>query len=356
MVPKLDNLTIANNVAEDYGGGINFTSSQPEIGMLSVTGNMAQYGGGIYCKSTDARIENAVISYNLAEKGGGFYFLQSDPVLVNVLLSDNAASIEGGGVRCSFTDLMLINSTLTGNYAGQGGAISSSGSGLVLHNDILWNEAAEEVWFTTQVNASTIATRFSDVQGGPDGIVTNNNGTIYWMEGNIDNYPIFEGMGENPYALAAGSPCIDTGNPDTSGLNLPPWDILGNVRIWDGDGDGIDVVDMGAYEAGSVGVGMENDPLRVAGCRLQVSVVPNPSFSRSEIRYQVGGQRLAVGGNIKVTMHDITGKLIRILVDELQAPGEHVVYFDATSLPNGIYFLRLQAGYMIETVKVVVMR
>ncbi len=346
---KLENLTIQNNVALDYGGGINFTSSDPEIGTSRVTGNIAQYGGGIYCKSTDLRIENAVVSYNLAEKGGGFYFLQSDPVLVNVLLSDNAASDEGGGVRCSFSDLVLVNSTLTGNYAGNGGAISSSGSGIILNNDILWNDAAEEVWFTPQVNPCTLATSYSDIQGGVAGIITNDNGLINWKEGNIDNYPVFEGMGENPYALAAGSPCIDAGTADTTGLNLPPWDLLGNVRIWDGDGDGVALVDMGAYEAGAVIVG--TDESAVGGQQSAVSVVPNPTVSRSEIKYQISKSK-----SVTLKVLDMHGSEICTLINQVQAPGEHVVSFDASSLPAGIYVVRLETEGAFANAKMVVMR
>jgi hypothetical protein len=87
-------------------------------------------------------------------------------------------------------------------------------------------------------------------------------------------------------------------------------------------------------------------------------VVPNPVFSKSEIRYQlaVGSWQSAVGGNVRITLHDITGKQIQILVDEVQAPGEHVVHFDASGLRAGIYVLRLEAGEAITTTKMVVMK
>ena len=87
-----------------------------------------------------------------------------------------------------------------------------------------------------------------------------------------------------------------------------------------------------------------------------MKIVPNPTLGRSEIRYQVGGQRSAVGGNVLITLHEITGRQIKTLVDENQAPGEHIVLFDASGLPAGLYLVRLQAGDEAVTEKVVVMR
>ena len=59
-----------------------------------------------------------------------------------------------------------------------------------------------------------------------------------------------------PFYLQNNSPCIDTAKPDTIGLFLPEFDILGNLRIFDGDGNGEIIVDMGAFEfiEGFIGV------------------------------------------------------------------------------------------------------
>ena len=83
----------------------------------------------------------------------------------------------------------------------------------------------------------SIIITYSDIQGGEAGIVTNDNGTVYWLEGNIDADPLFTDPENGDYTLQAGSPCIDTGTADT-------------------DGDGYDDItdyfgqapDMGAYE------------------------------------------------------------------------------------------------------------
>jgi hypothetical protein len=48
-------------------------------------------------------------------------------------------------------------------------------------------------------------------------------------------------------ALSSTSPAIDAGD----NANLPPTDQRGAFRIWDGDGNGSAIVDIGAYEYGA---------------------------------------------------------------------------------------------------------
>jgi hypothetical protein len=52
----------------------------------------------------------------------------------------------------------------------------------------------------------------------------------------------------------AASPCIETGDPNFTG-QPGELDLDGHRRIWDGDADGIAIVDMGAYEFGSTHYG-----------------------------------------------------------------------------------------------------
>jgi hypothetical protein len=58
--------------------------------------------------------------------------------------------------------------------------------------------------------------------------------------------PEFVNPGQGNYRLLEISPCIDTGN---NSVVLPASnDLDGKPRIIDGDGDSVDIVDMGAYE------------------------------------------------------------------------------------------------------------
>ncbi|MBN1338158.1 MAG: hypothetical protein JXA03_02480 [Bacteroidales bacterium] len=90
----------------------------------------------------------------------------------------------------------------------------------------------------------------------------------------VDLQAHFLNSGDYPYLLTSESPCIDAGKADTKGLSLPLQDIIGNYRIWDGDGTGGPIVDMGAYEFGSF-PGDINE-IRQNNLRLNVYVIPNP--------------------------------------------------------------------------------
>lgn len=60
---------------------------------------------------------------------------------------------------------------------------------------------------------------------------------------NISQDPIFVDPASHSWNLSAWSPCIDTGLSS----NLP-WDLNGHPRVTDGNGDGVAVQDMGAFE------------------------------------------------------------------------------------------------------------
>jgi len=60
----------------------------------------------------------------------------------------------------------------------------------------------------------------------------------------LNKDPQFKLSGQHTFSLKETSPCINTGNPDTTGLNLPVLDLAGNPRIYEDH-----IVDIGAYEA-----------------------------------------------------------------------------------------------------------
>ena len=89
----------------------------------------------------------------------------------------------------------------------------------------------------------------------------------------------------------------------------------------------------------------------VSGQRSAVSLYPNPVFSRSNIKYQISESRSVV---LKIV--DIFGSEVCTLVNEDQASGEYTVPFDASGLPAGIYLLRLEAGEVSVTTKMIVLK
>lgn len=74
------------------------------------------------------------------------------------------------------------------------------------------------------------------------------------------------------------------------------------------------------------------------GATVLLRAWPNPFNPKTVV-----GFRLSVVSEVKVTVHDVLGREVAVLVDGGMEPGEHSVTFDATNLASGVYLVRLTA-------------
>ena len=73
---------------------------------------------------------------------------------------------------------------------------------------------------------------------------------------------------------------------------------------------------------------------------------PNPFNSITKIEFGMMEK-----GNVKLTLHNTLGKEIRVLINEGKEAGYHSIDFNASNLPSGVYFYRIQNGNFIDTKK-----
>ncbi|NOQ97861.1 MAG: T9SS type A sorting domain-containing protein [Calditrichae bacterium] len=78
---------------------------------------------------------------------------------------------------------------------------------------------------------------------------------------------------------------------------------------------------------------------------------PNPFNPSTVISWQ-----LAARNPVKLTLYNLRGQLIAVLLDELQDVGSHQLRLDGRKLASGIYFYRLQTGHYIQTRKMILMK
>lgn len=78
---------------------------------------------------------------------------------------------------------------------------------------------------------------------------------------------------------------------------------------------------------------------------------PNPFNPATTINYQ-----LTADSQVELTIYDLTGRKVAILIDRYQSSGYHTVNWNASFLPSGIYLYRLKAGDFVETKKMVLMK
>lgn len=78
---------------------------------------------------------------------------------------------------------------------------------------------------------------------------------------------------------------------------------------------------------------------------------PNPFRSETAIRFAVPAPT-----RVQVRMFDVTGRQVRTLVDAQLPAGDHSAMVRADGLTPGVYWVRLQAGAVSTTRRVVLMR
>ena len=277
----IDDVTTIDNVCGMNGGGIMISQSEAFLTNVKALNNYSNYsGGGIQCLDGSIVIENSQMSGNVAAwSGGGGEIMDTDLLIMNnVMVSDNYAEGNGGGLMLFGNNgtFNLSNSVITGNSCSFGGW-GSIGGGImvgscnavftnVTFSDnsceirggacwvsfgtiptfidcIMWNNSPDEIGINDSPTYPTVITiSYCDIQGGEAGIDVPASVTFNWLEGNIDDDPLFAFTGQHLYSLLEDSPCINAGIPDTTGLNLPEFDFAGNLRVLDGR------IDMGAYE------------------------------------------------------------------------------------------------------------
>ena len=116
--------------------------------------------------------------------------------------------------------------------------------------------------------------------------------------------------------------------------------------------------DQTQWIAGSAGTALRSPvatPTAVPGAsdRLPFSLslaqnYPNPFNPGTTIAYNIpaSGGELSSGRKnaVNLTVYDLLGRVVRVLVNEAQAPGDHRVRFEASGLASGVYIYRLTVG------------
>jgi len=349
--PTFNNVILSENSAMRGGGLYCHYFSNPSLTDVTIIGNTAGEGGGICLEAySDASLMNVTILENLSSRGGGLYFWDSSPTLNNVIINDNIANGQGGGIYCVglniagnfiFSSPVLNNVTISRNISLEdgGGIYCWECSNPTLLNCILWDNTPQEVYFSPEGDSISITISFSDVQNGEAGIVTNNNGIVNWLEGNIDALPLFVDPENGNYHLSwtnyplpdsTMSPCIDAGNP------LSPLDPDGTIA------------DMGAFYFGQ-NVGIEYPVL--LGAKYSLSNYPNPFNPSTTIEFSIQND-----SQIELSIYNIKGQKIKTLVQNEFINGSHSIIWDSDdesgkAVSSGVYLYKIIIDGKAEAVK-----
>lgn len=79
-----------------------------------------------------------------------------------------------------------------------------------------------------------------------------------------------------------------------------------------------------------------------------LTIMPNPVTAEVKI-----GFSLPAGQQVSIKVFDVFGNICKIVSDEHLSQGSHTIMGDITSLPEGIYFCRIQIGNEMVTKKII---
>ena len=83
----------------------------------------------------------------------------------------------------------------------------------------------------------------------------------------------------------------------------------------------------------------------------ELKVFPNPVQSATTISF-----KLEKSETVRLNIYDMTGQLVRTVVEKQFEKGVHSQQLDVTDIDAGIYFLRMQTGSHLQTRKLVVVK
>lgn len=254
--------SVSANTADVNGGGLHLSGVSDLTATFStIDSNTASgQGGGLFQSSAGTvAVTSSTVSRNTAASGGGIYSVEGFS-FVNSTLSTNTATGNGGGLNNNDTtnnglNVSLDSATVFGNAAGGtgGGVQNDSVFGPVnVRNTIIARNTA-----TTDVDVSGVqivsqgnnligdrgsVTAFVDGVGG--NIVGTTGSEVDPLLGLLQN----NGGATETHSLQFGSPARDGG----SNVGVALTDQRGFARIFDGDGNGLATIDIGAFESGFV--------------------------------------------------------------------------------------------------------
>ena len=353
---NFDNIIIKNNIAE-RNAGMNLAENTGIMkNCLLENNSMIQAPPYTWISSLilDAYdhfiIENTIISNSNTYDDESYivgistdYGENANVTMNNCLIKENNSNsnriIHFGGDG----DINVNNSTIVGNNSNL--STINANSNITLKNTIMHNNTDYEIYMVDDTQFGYVYELNIDncnIKNGLAGIYNQNNANIInWGEGNIDEDPLFLLSGDTLYQLTELSPCIDTGTPDTTGLYLPPWDLLHNHRVWDGDNNGVAIIDMGCYEYDAEPY-VEVTQNQIPNTQYQLYNYPNPFNPETRIVFNLPEE-----GNVKLIIYNIKGQKVKTMLDCYMSPGRSEMIWNGKddngkAVGSGVYFYKLQ--------------
>jgi len=228
----LTNSVVSDNTNEDataLGGGIH-SYGPLTIRYSTISGNTSGgAGGGLYAETdADVVITNSTFSGNHATAGGGIYTTEATTTLINDTISGNSSNYSGAGIYVGTGTVGLYGTTIAANLAnadkngGGGGAgiFNYALASVTLNNSILSGNSylVDASQFVVLADCSgTFASTGSNIVTHPTCTINGPHSSDVPKLGPLQ----FNGGATMTHALLSGSPALDAGGSCVDDVGAP---------------------------------------------------------------------------------------------------------------------------------------
>jgi hypothetical protein len=335
---ELSNIRIHKNISGRHGGGMFINVSDPVLDNINIYENQSMYGGGVYDEVSGTLYRNVTIANNNADDyGGGMHIVASNSILVDVLINDNVLSGEyGGGIYSLRNDITMINMTIVNNITPNGmySGVYNYMNPINIYNSIVYSNQGVNTVDDISTTSNFENCLIQDML--PPG-------------NNLDGYNVIPDFVDpnNDYHLMPYSQCIDFG--DQSYVNpYTQVDLDGNPRVIGGE---VDLGVYEHQEGSSPIARQQQKSLAENSILLEtsledmaLSMYPNPVYSGEEINIYLGNRSFEYDKQVDVKLFSVEGKLVynkicpngnaRIILPEL----EQGMYLFTLQTEDGILY------------------
>lgn len=230
--------------------------------------------------------------------------------------------------------------TITASFAGDSDYNAQNGTGtliIVRHITSLTVTPANAVFGQTVVFSATLKDNDNDGKG-----VSNQD---------LKFYKISPGTREGDTARVY----IGSGTTNSSGVasfsyTLPQDSVINSISVsFIGDVNYSPMSGTGKITITATGV--ENNQVDIPTKFDLFQNYPNPFNPTSSIRYDIPKT-----GFVNISVYDILGRKIKVLVNEVKNPGYYEILFDARQLASGIYIYTIRTGDFTQSKKMIMMK
>jgi hypothetical protein len=282
-------------------------------------------------------VSGCVLRHNCADRGGALaVHYGAAPLLVNSLLHDNTAWSRAGAVFAGLGFPRFVHDTVIDNRVVNPEVFDRTAGGIDHYHSrpryvgcVVWGNETNHHDLYQILEPRAFHVLYCDVEDFGEGL------------GGLDLDPLFRPASHGPGDPSSASPCRDAGDLAAAGTWLPILDLAGRPRLSGAQ------VDMGCYEF-MAATAVED---RVPGPATRLLARPNPANPSTTLQW-----RTTTAGRVRLTVRDLAGRLVRVLLDVERGAGEHAARWDGCDdagrpVAAGSYLARISGPDGVGSVK-----